>query len=58
MAYLLVFKEEVFKYEEICEDTFQRAKQNPVYKLDSWLDSPWEGGAYEALEHAVSNTCT
>jgi 2-oxoglutarate dehydrogenase E1 component len=36
------YQEEVKKYEKICEDSFQSAKKNPVYNMESWLDSPWE----------------
>ena len=37
------FKEEVSTYQKTCKDSFESAEQNPVYKLESWLGSPWEG---------------
>ena len=37
------FKEEVSTYQKTCEDSFESAEHSPVYKLESWLGSPWEG---------------
>lgn len=42
-----VSKEEVKdvqdKYEKICEEAYQNAKQETHIKYKDWLDSPWSG---------------
>lgn len=31
------------KYEKICEDAYNQAKQETHIKYKDWLDSPWSG---------------
>lgn len=36
-------KEVKDKYEKICEDAYNQAKQETHIKYKDWLDSPWSG---------------
>ncbi len=36
-------KEEIAKYDKICEEAYARSKDEKILHIKHWLDSPWPG---------------
>nr|XP_033798845.1 LOW QUALITY PROTEIN: 2-oxoglutarate dehydrogenase-like, mitochondrial [Geotrypetes seraphini] len=37
------FEEEIAKYDKICEEAYNRSKDEKILHIKHWLDSPWPG---------------
>jgi len=45
----LFLQEEIAKYDKICEEAYNRSKDEKILHIKHWLDSPWPGGSQNQL---------